>query len=125
MIAGVYNITCEQGASFLRVIALKTPDPNDSTGTIYLPYDLENHTARMQVRRTVDSTSYQIELTTENGGIVLESAGEKGEIRIIMTDSQTAALTSDGVYDLEIISGGGNVSRVIRGSFTLSLEVTR
>jgi|DEB0MinimDraft_10_1074344.scaffolds.fasta_scaffold03341_2 hypothetical protein len=125
MIAGTYNITCEQGASFLRVIRLKSPDPTDPTGETYVDYDLENYTARLQVRRTVSSDSFQIELTTENGGIVLENGGQKGEIRLIMTDEQTAALTSDGVYDLEIESAGGFVSRVVEGTFTLKLEVTR
>jgi hypothetical protein len=41
-----------------------------------------------------------------------------------MTNTQTAALTSDGIYDLEIISSAGAVSRVIQGTFTLDLEVT-
>ena len=124
MLAGVYNITCEQGATFLRVMLLEYPDPNDSTQTTYLPWDFTDYTARMQVRRTYDSTSPMIELTTENGGITLND-GEQGEIRIIMTDAQTASLSSNGVYDLEIVSPEGNVSRVIQGTFTLSLEVTR
>jgi hypothetical protein len=42
-----------------------------------------------------------------------------------MTDAQTAALTSDGVYDLEIISDTDFVTRILQGDFRLSLEVTR
>lgn len=125
MIAGTYNITCEQGATFSRIIQLKQPLESDPTGSTYEPYDLQNHTARMQVRRTLSSTTVLVELTTENGRIVLEPTSEKGIIVIQMDDATTAALSSDGVYDLEIISLGGEVSRVIQGTFTLSLEVTR
>jgi len=125
MIAGVYNMVCEQGTSFYRSIILKEPDPEDSTGTTYNPVALTNHTARMQVRRTVKSTSLLAELTTENGGIALEADGETGLISLSMSDVQTSALTSDGVYDLELIDDSGNVSRVLQGTFTLSLEVTR
>jgi hypothetical protein len=41
-----------------------------------------------------------------------------------MTPTQTAALTTNGVYDLEIVSGT-EVSKVIAGNFTLIPEVTR
>lgn len=125
MIAGTYNMTCEQGTTFTRIIKLKEPDPADPTGSTYNAVDLTSHTARMQVRRTVESTSAQIELTTENGGIAVQPTEELGVIQISMSDTQTAALTSDGVYDLELIAPGGVVSRVIQGTFTLSLEVTR
>ena len=122
MIAGIYNITCEQGTDFSRSCILKYPDPADPTGSTYLLYDLTGYTARMQIRRTLESASPEIELTTENSGIVL--GGDAGTFNIVMTNTQTAALDSDGVYDLEIISGGGTVSRVIQGTFTLDLEVT-
>lgn len=122
MIAGIYNITCEQGTDFSRSCILKYPDPTDPTGSTYLLYDLTGYTARMQVRRTLESVSAEIELTTANSGILL--GGVTGVIQIVMTNTQTAALTSDGIYDLEIISSAGAVSRVIQGTFTLDLEVT-
>ena len=125
MIAGIYNLTCEQGADFLRSIILKYPDANDPTGSTYLNFDLAGYTARMQVRRTVESSSTMVSLTTENSGITIEPSSTKGEIRVIMSAATTAALDSNGVYDLEIISGAGTVSRVIQGTFTLDLEVTR
>ena len=126
MIAGIYNLTCEQGADFLRSIILKYPDANDPTGSTYLNFDLAGYTARMQVRRTVESSSTMASLTTDvGGGITIEPATTKGEIRITMSAATTATLDSNGVYDLEIISGSGTVSRVIQGSFTLDLEVTR
>jgi hypothetical protein len=71
----------------------------------------------------MESSAVIVELTTENDGIEIDD--EAGTITVQMTDAQTSALTSSGVYDLEIEDAGGNVSRVVQGTFTLSLEVTR
>lgn len=121
MIAGNYNILCEQGVTFTRVIAIEEPTEEDPE--VFQAYNLTNHTARMQVRRTIESTTVLISLTTENGRISIDGSG--GIITLLITAADTAALTSSGVYDLEIIDSSGNVSRVIQGSFTLSQEVTR
>lgn len=121
MIAGTYNILCEQGTTFGRIFDLQYPDPGDPEN--YLPWDLDGHTARMQVRRTIDSGTPLVELTTENGRIILNE--EPGRIRLHMADEVTATITTSGVYDLEIVDGIGNVSRVVQGKFTLSQEVTR
>ena len=125
MIAGSYNITCEQGTSFSRIIALEQPrTPTEEDPSLYEVYSLVDHTARMQVRRTLESTgSPIISLTTENERIELD--GINGLITLSISAADSAALTSSGVYDLEIIDINGLVSRVIQGTFTLSLEVTR
>ena len=128
MLAGTYNMLAEQGSTLYRVISLEYPDlANDPSGETYLKWDLDGYTARMQVRRLIEDTNYMIEITTENGGIDVEPSGEAGRIDLTMTAAQTAALDSDGVYDLEIIDTGatGTVSKVIKGTFTLIPEVTR
>ena len=89
-----------------------------------LPYDFTGYTAQMQIRRTIESTTVMIELTTANGGVAYTDAAN-GELTITMTAEQTAGLTSSGVYDLEIINSIGEVSKLIKGAFTLLLEVTR
>lgn len=48
-----------------------------------------------------------------------------GKVEIVATDEQTSTLTSSGVYDLELESGGGEVNRVLEGKMRLSAEVTR
>jgi hypothetical protein len=121
MIAGTYNILCEQGTTFTRVLTVEQPTTVDTT--VFEPYDLTDHTARMQVRRTIDSSTVLVELTTENGRISIDGAA--GEITLSMSDTVTASITSSGVYDLEIIDDSDNVSRVVQGLFTLSQEVTR
>ena len=122
MLAGIYNITCQQGSSFVRVIRIEYPDAVDPT--IFHPFDLTNYSARMQVRRTVSSATEMISLDSDDNGIEITSP-EDGEITITMTSTQTATLTSDGVYDLEIISPDIFVTRILQGEFRLSLEVTR
>lgn len=121
MIAGIYNIFCEQGTTFSRSFELQYPDEIDPN--IFYPYDLTDYTARMQVRRTIESSTVLISLTTENGGIAID--GPEGRVLVLMTDEQTSDLTSSGVYDLEIIAPDGAVSRLVQGEFKLSLEVTR
>jgi hypothetical protein len=127
MIAGVYNITCQQGSTFSRLLEIEQPDLEaDPTGQTYEPYDLNGYSARMQVRRTIESSTVMVYLTTENSGLTINPTGETiNHIRIYMSDDVTASIGSSGVYDLEIINGDGEVSRVIQGAFTLSPEVTR
>jgi len=122
MLAGTYNITCEQGSTFSRIITVEYPDPADPSSM--LPWDFTGYTGRMQIRRTIDSSIVMIELTTANGGIAFTDA-ENGELTVSMTAVQTAALETSGVYDLEIINSGGQVSKLIKGTFTLLPEVTR
>jgi hypothetical protein len=127
MIAGVYNITCEQGSSFLRTLEIEEPDlVADPTGQTYDEFDLTGYTARMHVRRTVESTSTLVELTTENGRLEINPTGDTVNlIKMSMSASVTSTITSSGVYDLEIIDDDGFVSKVVKGAFTLIPEVTR
>jgi hypothetical protein len=122
MLAGTYNITCEQGSTFSRVITVEYPDPNDAS--TMLSFNFTGYTGRMQIRRTIESSVVMIELTTANNGIQYTNAAS-GELTVRMTAVQTAALETSGVYDLEIINGAGEVSKLLKGAFTLLPEVTR
>lgn len=115
-IAGLYNITCDQGATFQRSISWTDSAKN--------PYDLTSYTARMQVRPNVSSTSVILELTTGNGRITLTST--EWNVNLLVAANVTANLTPGlYVYDLELVSGGGVVSRIIEGNFKVKAEVTR
>ena len=115
MPAGNYDIVCDQGSTFSRVLTWK-----NSNGTAI---DLTNYTARMQVRANYPATTTVLSLTTENGGITL--GGVAGTITLAASATATAAIAADDyVYDLELISGS-NVTRVVQGSFTVTPEVTR
>lgn len=115
MIAGIYNITCEQGSTFTRTFTIQNPD-----GTVY---PLSGFKARMQIRRDVESSTTMFSATTENGCIQIEPT--VGEIIVDLSATQTATLTRNGVYDLEIYSDDGLVYKVVKGLFRIDKEVTR
>lgn len=126
MRAGTYNFTCEQGATFTRLIELEQPDlVADPTGNTFTALDISGYTARMQIRRTIESSTSMISLTTENGRLSVNPGDEVNQVLISLTDEETSTLTTSGVYDLEIESPEGVVSRVLQGAVNLSPEVTR
>ena len=91
-----------------------------------VPMDFTGCKARMQVRAEIDSTAVLLELTTENGGIVL--GAEPGAIDLYIKATDTAVITwESGVFDLEVqyAAGPDEVDRLIYGTVTVSREVTR
>lgn len=117
MAAGRRKIKIEKGATFLWNLTWK-----DNTGT---PINLTGYTARMQVRHTINSTEKLLDMTTENGGIVL--GGALGTIAITGSATATAAIADNiksGVYDLELVNGS-IVKRLMEGEAEISPEVTR
>jgi len=93
----------------------------DSAGTAI---NLTGYTAAMQLRKTVSSATASLSLSSPSSGIVI--TGVTGLINITITATQTTALLPDlYVYDLEITSGAGVVTRLIEGSAIVSAEVTR
>jgi hypothetical protein len=115
MAATAYDILIEQGATFSQVITYKDNG---------VAVNLTGYTARMQVRATLESASTLVELTTANGRIAL--GGAAGTITLSISATDTEALTAGrGVYDLELVSGSGIVTRLLQGVATISRNVTR
>lgn len=116
MPAGKYDTVIEQGATFKRTITWK-----DSAGN---PVNVTGYTGRMQIRATVDSPTIIHTLTVANGQITL--GGAAGTVTLNIPDETTATFTfTDAVYDLELESGTGDVTRLLEGRLVLSKEVTR
>lgn len=114
MPAATYNIVADQGATFSRVITWK-----NTAGT---PINLTGYTAKMQVRTTPSAASAVLTLSTAAGSIVLG-----GALGTITLTASAATMNMDGynyVYDLELTSGGGEVTRLVMGNFTVRAEVT-
>ena len=136
MVAGKYNITCQQGSTFDLQLTLQYTNP-DYPGNCadpevcpeFLIWDLTDYTARMQIRKYVDSATKIAELTTENLSSFRITLGNPdpvdGTITLFMRAEDTRAITSSGVYDIEIISPTNEVDRMLEGDFILSKEVTR
>ncbi len=116
MSAGSYDLYIEQGATLSLPIVWK-----DSDGNVV---NITGYTARMQVRQTVPATTILLSATTENGKLVID--GSNGKVTILLSAADTTAITwLTGVYDLELISGSGVVTRLLEGSVSVSREVTR
>ena len=122
MAATVYDITIEQGATF--ELPLRWKDP------LGVPIDITGYTARMQVRRSYSAPIALLSLTSESNpaGIVL--GGPDGTIRVVadalLTSRMPATdLSSRYVYDIELVSPTGKVTRLMQGQVEVRAEVTR
>jgi hypothetical protein len=89
------------------------------------PVQLNNLTARMQIREKVNSPTVIHELTTQNSGIVFNDAYKT--ITLNISDATTTAFNfTSAVYLLEFINNGtGDVYPFAKGSVSLEREVTR
>lgn len=127
MAAGRLDILVEQGADFDYPLLY-----SDANG---VAIDLTGYTARMKVKKSLDAVGVEVDLTTENGGIVID--GFLGEVRLKMTALETAGLVIDlsvqnlrvplvehWLYDLELIDVSGVVTRLVEGVFSVSGGVT-
>ena len=86
--------------------------------------DLTGYTARMQFRSSVGSTTVLASATTEDGRIAL--GGALGTVDIEFSEADTAAFDFvSAVYDLELESASGFVTRLLEGGVEVSKEVTR
>lgn len=112
--AGSYNFTIEQGATFNLLMTWRIDN---------VPVNLTGYTARLQARIDVDETDTILSLTT-GAGITL--GGAAGTISLDQTATQTAVLPKgEYVYDLELQTSGGIVTRLLQGELNISAEVTR
>jgi len=111
MSAGTYNFTIEQGTTFSRVLTLQE---NGSA------MNLTGYSVASQMRSTHDSSTV---VATFSGSVTNASSGQ---ITLSLTNSQTSAIEEAiYVYDVEITSGAGAVTRILQGTVTVTPEVTR
>lgn len=113
MSTGKYNITANQGETFKLDFTIST----DSVA-----WDLTTYSARMQVRTSAGASDTLLSLTSDSE-ISLTALGQVS----IVVDADTMANVIAGrfVYDLEVESAGGEVTRILEGKFTVRAEVTR
>ena len=110
------KFTIYQGATFRRRLSWRTVSG--------APINLTGCTARMQVREDIDAPAVLLELSTDNGRIVL--GGTAGTVDLLVDAVTTAAIAwESGVWDLEIAHPGGDVTRLAEGGIGVRREVTR
>ncbi len=107
----VSNLTIDQGSTFSASI-----DVTDVEDNVLV---LTGYTVAAQIRKTYDSTT-AVDFT---GSV---SNATQGEITISLTPAQTNALVAGRyVYDAEITSSGGTVTRVLEGQIEVTPGVTQ
>lgn len=119
------NARINVGADYNLPITWYNPVAPDGDGT---PVNLTGYTARMQIRRQLQSTTPLLELTDANNCIVFNADRATGQFTLVLTAAQTATLgnaIANAVYDLDLIAPSGFVTRLLEGAVEISPEVTR
>lgn len=126
MPAAKHDLYIEQGATYRRRLVFREADELDENGEVVpgQPIDLSGYSARMQVRRTQQGAVAIALNSTLDGGLHID--GPLGQIDIHMTDEQTDVLTpKTALYDIEIESPTGDVTRLMQGKITVDPNITQ
>ena len=112
---GILNLTFSQGATWKLSMTYTSGDVQ--------PVDLTDYTARMQARPSYESNVVALNLTNGSG---ITLGGTAGTVGLLVPASITATVgAAQYVYDMELVSGSGEVTRFIEGTLTVTPEVTR
>jgi len=115
MSAGYHHFIIEQGATFGQTLTLK-----DSSNAVI---NLTGFTGAMSLKEKPDATATILSLTTANGRMTM--GGNAGTIVLTISSTDSASLSpDDGVFDLEITSGAGVVTRIIEGTYSVRRNIT-
>ena len=119
--AGIHHFLCDQGATFRKTITLK-----ESDGSLV---NLNGYTARMKIKDEVGGTLIKSLTSASGGGLSIGgSAGNNanGEIDILISASDTTSFSAPitAVYDIETVTSGSIVDRILQGKFVINPEVT-
>lgn len=111
MAAGKLNLTIEQGATYARTITVKV----DTT-----PFNISGYTFRGQIRKKWHDPEYEKAFTFSIADAQL------GKVNMSLSADETMQLAAvDSVYDVEMVSGDGTVTRLLDGIVFVKPNVTR
>ena len=108
--SGKYNIVAEQGATFNLNFRVQTDGA---------AWNLTGYTFKMQVRRSASSANTLLNITSAT----MNSSGHVSATVNATTMSGVPA--GRWVYDIELTSSGGQVTRILEGRFIVTAEVTQ
>jgi hypothetical protein len=114
-----YNLCINQGATYSRVFYWQQ---NCGCGLVGgpQPVNLTGYTAAMQIKQYPLSTDVLYDASAD---IVLGGIAGTIALTIDATDTETFTWWQ-GVYDMLLTSSGGQVTRLLMGSVTVSAGVT-
>ncbi len=106
----------DQGSDTVVNVSVSGPDG--------VPLDFAGASALMHMRVSVGAEVIADELSTENARI--EFLSDPGTLALKFPHADTSALDAGTyVYDLEITSASGVVTRIMEGRITIRPEITR
>ena len=111
--AAVANLNIDQGASFSSAVTVKNADGSS--------FNLTGYTAEAKMALGYSSTRTRTTITA-----TVASDATTGVVTLSLLPTETAALSAPAryVYDVEIVSSGGDVTRVIEGIITIRPQVS-
>ena len=120
-------LNIEQGATYTGSIVW--------TDSNRVPRNLTGYSARMQIRKDYSANAAIIlELTTENGRLILTPSEGRIDMIIDAEDTETIPVIRSGnskppkstyVYDIEVVDPSRHVTRLALGDVNVFAEVTR
>jgi hypothetical protein len=97
--------------------------PGTGELTYHKPTDMTGYTGRCVIRRNWYEADSIHEMTTENGGMILELVS--GSIQLVVPKALNADFTfRHAWYDVDMTSSAGVETRVFKGPVTLEREVS-
>ncbi|MER5649592.1 hypothetical protein [Streptosporangium sp. NPDC002524] len=115
MNAAIRDLVIEQGATYEDPLCI-----SDEGG----PVDLTGYSAHMQIRPTPDSATLLHDMSTTNGGILID--GPASMVTLFIDAAVTATFTwQRGVYDLELTEPSAKIRRLFKGTVLVDPQVTR
>ena len=121
----IENLEIWEGATFYQEFTWVMGDPE-------LPVDLSGFTAALQARDAYETETAVLDLTTDNGGIIILSPEEEGKYAISLPPSLTEGLCPDHekrtlVYDLFLYSAApaDDAGLQQKGKIVINPAVTR
>lgn len=118
--AELRDITMDQGSTYNPTFILRNSDKSF--------FNLAGYKARMQVRSSFDADTPVLDLTDTNGKLSITAASGRIQLNIVPADTTSISFEGDsfsGVYDMEVESASGVVTRIAQGAFVINREVTR
>ena len=104
------NLVIDQGSSFSATI-----DVTNADGTVF---NLTGYTVAAQMRKNYTSSAATTFSSTHNGG--------GGAITLSLLPVNTASIEPGRyLYDVEVTSAGGSVTRIVEGIVTVTPGMTR
>ena len=116
--SNMHNFSLNQGSDYAIPLRLQ-----DSAGT---PINLAGYSAQMQIRRTAGACQTIDDLSSEGEAPRIKIDAKTGKITLNFSHEITEKWPSGSmVYDIEITSPSGQITRILQGSISVSAEVTR